>query len=166
MSAEHLASPGQYVRQTGELLAVEDMPREVVRNVTTYLFRVFSARHQVLANGHVLQEGSSYNDYYGRLTCVEEALKDALAAQEKHAVAGLEYRVLLTVGYERRVDQGEGQSDPDLPHVRFSMMAYKMLPDDPPESVHVLWSSQDPAAVHWPDVVTDPPAIDPLKGDK
>lgn len=74
---------GDYVRCSGELVSIET---EVMRKPRKLLiFHDTTAYYVVKVGEHVLQQGSEYNNFYGRGTCVSEAMKDAKDVLDKYA---------------------------------------------------------------------------------
>ena len=85
---------GEYVRMFGTLVEVQDVtPPPPPEPVLDYIFEDTEARIDVLANGHRIREGSTLNNFYGKDTCVETAIKEAKEAAA-HYGDGVEVRVV------------------------------------------------------------------------
>lgn len=69
---------GEFVRGVGtlfETIAVPPPPQPPP--TTVFVFEVMTAQMRIRVGGKIINTGSTFNDFYGKRTCVEEALKEA-----------------------------------------------------------------------------------------
>jgi hypothetical protein len=139
-TAVRLPEEGEYVRIYGTLIRSEDVtPKEVVID---YIFEETTARIEGRINGKLVKEYGTFNNFYGKDTCVEAAIKEAKTHQAWLGESNLEF-VVVKITSQRRMRPSRLQREEfyakgirkmeTLPHgCRWN------LPDDVEEDV---WSS-------------------------
>ncbi len=88
MMEEELKKPeiGEYVRNIGTLLSIEDVkppPQHIRRE---YIFEEREARVELRLNGEVIKILCVLNDFYGLDECVKGAIKEAEEYSEKRSI--------------------------------------------------------------------------------
>jgi hypothetical protein len=85
---------GEYVRMYGTLVEIQDVtPPPPPTPVLDYIFEDTDARVEVLAGGHIVKDGPTINNFYGKDTCVAGAIEEAKKLA-KHYGTGVEVRVV------------------------------------------------------------------------
>lgn len=77
---------GEYLRGTGKLIAVEEVPPKPEEVVKDFIFEEITAHCELRIGAEVIKEIVNYWDFYGRETSVESAIK---TAQEYAANRGI-----------------------------------------------------------------------------
>jgi hypothetical protein len=133
-----LPGVGEYVRMTGTLVKVEDVtPKEVVLD---YIFEDTEAKVEIWNGKYLLEKLSTFNNFYGKDSCVDAAIKLAKETARKLKNPGLDVRVIKrTSQFRARPTYGKNYHAPEFPvmeGLKFGCRAD--LPDDKEE---IVWSS-------------------------
>jgi hypothetical protein len=104
-----LPEVGQYVRMYGTLVEVQDVtPKEIVLD---YIFEETSARLEGRINGKVVKEFGTLNNFYGKDTCVEQAIQEAKVQQAWLGESNLEFVVVkITTRVRMRPDRNDREN--------------------------------------------------------
>lgn len=140
MSEPRIPEAGEYVWMYGTLVEVQDVtPKEVVLD---YIFENTEARVEARINGVFVREYSTYNNHYGKGTCVDGAIKSAKRQREFLGESNLEFVVIKKTSRVRmRPLNGECGSLHDPKFIQMDSLRHGSccnLPDDVEE---VVWSS-------------------------
>ena len=68
---------GDFIRNIGKLIAVQDVTPEAPPDRFDYIFEETTARIEAHINNVLVKEFATYNDFYGDGTCVSLAKKEA-----------------------------------------------------------------------------------------
>ena len=92
MSDVRLPEIGEYVRMYGTLVEVQDVtPKEIVLD---YVFEDTQAKLVGRINGKNVKEYGTFNDFYGKDTCVAAAIDEAKEQQRFLGESNLEFVVI------------------------------------------------------------------------
>jgi hypothetical protein len=135
-----LPDVGEYVRNYGTLVEVEDVtPKDVVLD---YIFEDTSARLEARINGKVVKTYGEFNNFYGKDTCVENAIKEARIQQRWLGESNLEFVVVKITSRKRmRPDHGVRENFYDDKFRAMKPLECGAYWDLPPETEEVVWSS-------------------------
>jgi hypothetical protein len=138
-----LPEVGEYVRQYGTLVEVQDVtPKEIILD---YIFEETSARLEGRINGKVVKEYSTFSDYYGKGTCVQNAIIEAKVQQEWLGESTMEFVVVkITSRVRKRPDRTQKENWYDCQFRAMNNLDFgcrRGMPDDVEE---VVWSSLKP----------------------
>ncbi len=108
-NAPRVPTEGDYVRMCGTLVAIEDVtPKEIVLD---FIFEETEARLEGRINGHVVKEYSTFNNFYGRDTCVESAIKEAKVQEAWIGESNLEFVVVKVTRQVRMRPARDGKEN-------------------------------------------------------
>ena len=138
--AERLPDVGQYVRDYGTLVQIEDVtPKEIVLD---YIFESMEARLEGRINGKLVKTYSTLSDHYGKNTCVQSAIKEAKTQQAWLGDSNLEFVVVkVTRRFRMRPSMDNRVNFYDAKFRAMKQLDFgccRDLPDDIKEDV---WSS-------------------------
>ena len=134
---------GEYVRMFGTLVEVQDVTPKPPPKELDYIFEDTTARVEVLANGHKIDDGPTLNNFSGKDTCVEAAIHEA-KKQAKKFGTGVEVRVVkITERVRMRPLNRENLYDRKFAEFRYLEHGCRWDLPDPIEEV--VWTSKEPA---------------------
>ena len=135
-----LPEVGEYVRMFGTLVEVQDVTPPPPPKEVDYIFEDTIARVEVLANGRTLKNGSTFNNFGGKDTCVDTAIREAKKCLDYYG-DGIEVRVVkVTRRCRMRPDDHEHLSDPQF--VGFAGLGFESHRDLPESIEEVVWTSK------------------------
>ena len=131
---------GEYVRQYGTLVGVEDVtPKEIILD---YIFEETSARVEGRINGKVVKEYGTFNNFYGKDTCIENAISEAKVQQNWIGESNMEFVVVkITSRVRKRPSRVHKENWHDRQYRAMDTLDFgcrRKMPDDIEE---VVWSS-------------------------
>ena len=134
-----LPSVGEYVRNVGELVEVQDVTPPVTK-VEDWIFRDTSARVEMRVGGKLVKEFGTFNNFYGRDRCVEFAIAEAKEQQKFYATDAVEFVVVKIVTHCRyRPARDKSFYAPEF--VEFRFLEHGSGWNLPEETEEVVWSS-------------------------
>lgn len=92
---------GSYVRSLGKLIAIENVTPPVVE-VLDYIYLETTARVEARVNGKPIKVFSTFNEFYGEGTAVQQAIKEAKAEAIKAGPSSLEFVVVMVRSHVRK----------------------------------------------------------------
>ena len=133
-----LPSVGEYVRNYGELIEVQEVTPPPPAKCYDYIFKSLSWRVDALANGKKLRTFVEHNDFFGSDVGLREAINDAqeLAVQ----YAGFIEMIVIQITTHRRMKPTGNENIYDNTYYAFDSYAYSDNVPDPEEKV--VWSSK------------------------
>lgn len=140
-STVRLPAVGDHVRMYGTLIEVQDVtPKVEVQH--DYIFEDTDARLEMRINGKIVDRVATFNNFYGKDTCVEAAIQEAKEKMRWYGESSMEFVVVKITSRQRmRPDRGQREHFYDSQFRAMSALEYgskKDLPDDIEEDV---WSS-------------------------
>ncbi len=146
MSQPRIPQIGEYSRHCGTLVEVQDVtPKEIVLD---YIFEDTEARLQARINGHVVKDYGTFNNFYGKDTCIELAIREAKKIQEKIGESNLEFVVIKrTFRTRKRPSQRQLENFYDSQFRQMDQLDHGCCWDLPDDREEVVWSSNDEVAV-------------------
>lgn len=142
---------GDFMRMHGELVEIQDVTPPPVKRELDYIFKEQSAQVVARVNGIDIKEFATFNDYYGKGTCVESAIKEAKELQGAFGNApDLEFVVVLKTELVRMRPVGQ-QNEYAKEYFDFAALDWGCRRDLPEDTEEVVWSSKQP-------INTDSPA--------
>lgn len=131
---------GAYIRNYGTLVKIEDVtPKEVVLD---YIFEDTKARLEARINGHVVKVYGTLNNFYGKDSCVANAINDATRIQEKIGESNLEFVVIKVTSQIRMRPSRHNLSSAYDPKVRdMDTIDYGCKRDVAADVEREVWSS-------------------------
>ena len=135
-----LPEVGEYVRQCGTLVEVQDVtPKEIILD---YIFEETSARLEGRINGKLVKEYSTFNDHYGKGTCVDHAIREAKHEQRRLGESNLEFVVVKITSRRRmRPNRGQRENFYDTTFRAMEQLQFGCCRDLPDDVEEVVWSS-------------------------
>lgn len=120
-------------------------PVEVVEIL--YVFHENEAIVRYIHGGHVLKEGSTYNDYYGELTCLKAAIESARHAMKCFNITPeSELRVEVVLKVERSYRKKTGRKQYFRPDEDEYEIVHGIGMSVDTISETVMWTSKEPDA--------------------
>jgi hypothetical protein len=133
---------GEYVRLRGELIEViEEPPPPPPPPTKFYVFEDTEARVESRVNGHVVQTFSTFNNWYGRDTCIQSAIDSAKEEQARLGTSDMEFVVVKITRRGRLIHIANSTYLYDSQFVRFE---YPDRGHDGSETEEDVWSSKEP----------------------
>lgn len=131
---------GEYVRNYGTLVEVQDVtPKEVILD---YIFEDTSARLEGRINGKVVKEYGTFNNFYGKDNCVNQAIAEAKKEQEWLGESNMEFVVVKITSRERmRPDRSERENCYDNKFRAMAALEFGRCRDLPSDVEEDVWSS-------------------------
>jgi hypothetical protein len=133
---------GEYVRMYGTLVEVQDVtPKEIVLD---YVFERTEARLDGLINGKKVKEFGTFNDYYGKETCVKLAITEAQDKIKFFGESNLEFVVVkITRRVRMRPDRQKREYFYDDKFRTMTELEHGRYYDLPGETEEVVWRSSE-----------------------
>ncbi|HEY0983535.1 hypothetical protein [Schlesneria sp.] len=137
-----LPAVGEFVRTKGRLVNIEDVTPPPPAQVLDYIFENVETKVVAFANGKRLQEFSTFNDFYGPGTGVDNAINEAKNLTEEYGNQ-VEFRVYKRVYQTRMRPTGE-EGFYDRQFFDFAELKSGARWELPVPVTVLVWSSLDP----------------------
>lgn len=134
---------GDYIRLRGELVEIQDVtPPPPPVPLLDYIFEDTSATVRAMANGMIVAQHSTFNNWSGRDTCVEAATQYARSLRRRtYKGTNIEVVVVkITTRYRLRPQRGDYLYDKEF--VRFEYLDSGSSWGMPEDVEEVVWSSK------------------------
>jgi len=136
---------GEYLRNIGKLVAIEEVVPPPPKIETDYIFEEVEARCELKLNGEVLKHISTLNDFYGLETSVETAIKEMKEYAENRNInkdSDVEVVVIKRVYQirKRALNRENFWSDE---YVDFEAIEHRADRDLPEPIETIVWSSRE-----------------------
>ncbi len=131
---------GEYVRNCGTLVEVQDVtPKEIVLD---YIFEDVSARVEGRINGKVVKEYSTFNEFFGQGTSVDNAIQEAKTQQAWLGESNMEFVVVkITSRGRKRPSRAVRENWYDKGFREMETLAFGCRAGMPDDNEEVVWSS-------------------------
>lgn len=135
---------GTYLRGTGTLRAIEEIPPQPVPPTHDYIFEEITAYVELRLNGKMVSKGGTYWDAYGLGSSVDSAKEEAVKWLKDYAITTASEMevVVVKVASLQRKHQTHERNHYEEEYAEFRSRAVGgqwKLPDDKKE---VVWSSK------------------------
>lgn len=135
-----LPTPGEYVRLCGELVDVQDVTPPTVK-VEDWIFKETTARVEMRVNGIRIKDCGTFNDFYGKGTCVVTGVAEAQKILINLGATDVELVVVRITSHCRR------RPTRDSSFYDREFFEFKSLPSGsgwnlPEDTEDVVWSSK------------------------